>query len=194
MDLDNTLYSEIEYINSCVEILLEEIGTEFSMKEWKIQLQKYYEDNGNSLIFDNFLVKELQLPKESLKTFLNILRFSNINFNIKFYPGVENFLKSNSGRVIIVTDGNPHQQKRKVQLLQLSEFITSENIIYSSLYEGKDSVKFKKFLQEFLIKKKLQSSDGWVIGDNSIIDQALARNFNFEFIHVQKGDFFREYV
>ncbi len=197
LDLDNTLYDEYYFLESCIESFFKKINfdAEKTNTNWKSDFKLFYLNNGNNRIFDNFLEKDLKIEKQYLKFFLKSLRESNEDdsIHLNFYPGVVNFLNKYKDKISIVTDGNPEQQSRKTKILSLKKYIDENKIFFSDLSNGKSSFEFKKFIIKELRLDK--NTRGIVIGDNPKSDGVLAENLNFQFYNVNENScLFREYM
>ena len=195
LDLDNTLYDEYNFIESCIGVFLKKINyNNIKINNWKKEFKSYYIKNGNNKIFDNFIQSHFDISEVHIDAFLNSLRESNHDIiNMHLYDGVICFLQKFKNKISIVTDGNIAQQIRKVKILNLNKYIDSDKIFYSDSFEGKSSNKFKLFFKKEL--KIQENSTGIVIGDNPKSDGVLAKNINFKFYKFnENSNFFRQYL
>lgn len=195
LDLDNTLYDEYNFIESCIDVFLKKINYDnVKINNWKKEFKSFYIKNGNNKIFDNFIQNHFDISEIYLDIFLNSLREENIDsLDLLLFPGVRQFLNLFKNKVIIVTDGNIKQQIKKTKLLKLETFINKDKIFFSDMYNGKSSEEFHSFITNELEINK--TTRGIVIGDNPITDGVLAKKLNFQYYEIKENSsFFRKYM
>ena len=130
-DLDDTVYSEKEYIKSGYKAVSDYLGGGFEDKLWD-----YF--NSGKLAIDE-LLNELGLDAEK-DAVLNIYR--NHEPNIHLYDGVVGLIESLKIRDIkigIITDGRPEGQRNKITSLGLDRLV--DDIIITDELGG---LKFSK--------------------------------------------------
>lgn len=128
-DLDDTLYSEKEYIRSGYMIVAEHLGN----AEYADRLWSYFENSKPAI---DELLKDLGRESEKGEC-LNLYRSHKPNIHL--YDGVKNMieeLKAKGIKVGIITDGRPDGQKNKITALGLDELIDFENIIVTDELGG----------------------------------------------------------
>ena len=198
-DLDNTLYSEWDYINlACKEFL--EMESQFSEIQIQLILKKlkfYYRENGNYGIFDTLeeIVSNEQFNKKhatlSLKHFRYFLQ-KDSQKEIKIVPEALQLLKTCKEKdipILLVTDGNIDQQKNKIKNLRLRNFICDRHIYFGDEFGGKDSEKFTKYLleeTEWSNFFKAKSDKVMVVGDSKH-DKFLSNNLKCWFMKMNVG-------
>lgn len=131
-DLDDTLYSEKEYVRSGYK----KIGEYLGIDDAADKLWKYFEKD--RLAIDEYLTKIGKLDKKT--ECLEIYRRQNPD--IKLYEGVVELikkLKDRDIRVGIITDGRPEGQSAKLKALGLDALI--EDIIITDELGG---IQFRK--------------------------------------------------
>jgi HAD superfamily hydrolase (TIGR01549 family) len=115
-DLDDTLYSEKQYVRSGYKAVAKALGNEL----YADRLWQYFE-NGKQAIDE--LLKELDCINRK-EEFIEIYREHTPE--ITLYDGVEELickLKNNGVRVGIITDGRVSGQRKKIQALGLDKLI-----------------------------------------------------------------------
>jgi len=152
LDLDDTLYSEIDYLKSGYRYIASKISNN-PANLYGIMLEKY--ELGEN-VFD-YLETELNISKSSL---LDYYRFHKPN--IELYEGVMDFLNklSQSYKFSIVTDGRSRTQRNKIQALGLEPFLS--NIVISEEI-GSEKPNITNFQKAVV---GLNSKQNFYIGDN----------------------------
>lgn len=121
LDLDDTLYSEIDYLKSAYNYIAQKVSKE-SNELYQLMLEKYYK---NQDVFD-FVADQYNFKKSEL---LNIYRYHVPE--IELYSGVKTFLncyKLNTS-LALVTDGRSKTQRNKIKSLGLEGVF--DNVIIS---------------------------------------------------------------
>lgn len=156
-DLDDTLYSEKEYVKSGYKAVSDYLGGGFEEKLW------YYFENGKVAIDE--LLAELNREDEKNEV-LNIYR--NHNPIIHLYPGVLNVLKElqdKGMKIGIITDGRSEGQRNKIDALGLKGLV--DDIIITDELGG---VHFRKpcdiAFRIMITKWRLNPADVVYVGDN----------------------------
>lgn len=111
-DLDDTLYSEKEYVRSGYKAVSDELGGGYEEKLWS------FFEAGKPAIDE--LLKELGREGEKEKV-LNVYRSHKPDIHL--YPGVSEMIENLNSRDIkvgIVTDGRPEGQRNKIDALGLN--------------------------------------------------------------------------
>lgn len=115
-DLDDTLYSEKEYIRSGYRAVAEYLGNE----NYKDALWRYFEEGKPAI---NELLKDIGRSREKMKT-LSVYRQHKPEIHL--YNGVAELLKGLHHRGIkvgIITDGRPEGQRNKIKALGLEALV-----------------------------------------------------------------------
>lgn len=152
LDLDDTLYSEIDYLKSAYKYIASKISDNPD-NLYAIMLEKY--ELGEN-VFD-YLETELNVSKSSL---LDYYRFHKPD--IEPYDGVMAFLHklSQSYKFSIVTDGRSQTQRNKIQALGLELFLSNIVISEEVGSEKPNIINFQKAIVG------LNSKKNFYIGDN----------------------------
>lgn len=118
-DLDDTLYSEKEYVKSGYVAIEKEF---LNIKNMSQKLWNAFWENKNAI--DYVLKQEGLLTEENKSKALKIYR--NHIPNIHLYEGVERMLKQigeDEKKIGLITDGRPIGQKNKIKALKLESYI-----------------------------------------------------------------------
>lgn len=152
LDLDDTLYPEIDYLKSAYSYIASRISNS-PTSLYKVMLEKY--ELGEDVF--NYLEMEFNVSKSSL---LDYYRFHKPD--IKLYEGVIAFLHelSQSYKYSIVTDGRSKTQRNKIQALGLESFMSNIVISEEIRSEKPNIVNFQKAIIG------LNSKHNFYIGDN----------------------------
>lgn len=160
-DLDDTLYSEKEYIRSGYKVLSDYLGGGYEEKLWN------YFKAGKPAIDE--VLKELGRETQK-ETFLQIYRCHKPVIHL--YDGVSEFLEDLRRKDIkigIITDGRPEGQNNKIKVLGLKQLVN--DIIITDQLGG---IQFRKpcdiAFRIIQTRWKLPASQIIYVGDNSIKD------------------------
>lgn len=160
-DLDDTLYSEKEYVKSGFNAVANEFPqiTNMSEKLWKV-----FENKGKAI--DEILKSENIYSEENKNKCLDIYR--NHKPDIQLYDGVREMLERIKIRGIklgIITDGRPEGQNAKIEALKIRDLF--DQIIIT---DGLGSVEFRKPNKAAFIKMyelmKVPYNQMLYVGDN----------------------------
>lgn len=160
-DLDDTLYSEKEYVRSGYKAVSDYLGGGYEERLWN-----YFECGKQSI---DELLKEI--GRESEKTeVLEIYRSHKPNIHL--YDGVEDLLKKlkeDGNKVGIITDGRPEGQRNKLNKLGLWELV--DDVIITDEIGG---IQFRKpcdiAFRIMQTKWRLPMSQIVYVGDNPVKD------------------------
>ncbi len=158
-DLDDTLYSEKEYVRSGYKAVSDFLGGSYEDRLWR-----FFEEGKHAI--DELLI---ELGRENEKnTVLSIYR-SHIP-TIHPYPGIVEMietLKSHGIKVGIITDGRPEGQRNKLSVLNLD----IDDVIITDELGG---VQFRKpcdiAFRIMITRWRMNPADIVYIGDNPIKD------------------------
>lgn len=160
-DLDDTLYSEKEYVRSGYR----EIAKYFPQIE-KMEEKLWDAFEGNKQAINEVLLNEGALTEQNLAESVRIYRYHMPDIHL--YVGVEELLKrihSHGKKIGLITDGRPEGQRAKIAALKLGELI--DEIIVTDEIGG---VKYRKPHEKSfkLMQRKLKApfENMVYIGDN----------------------------
>ena len=158
-DLDDTLYSEKEYVRSGYKAVSDYLGGEYEERLWN-----FFE--AGKLAIDE-LMKEIGREDEK-ETVLEVYRSHTPNIHL--YPGVAeiiNVLKSRDIKVGIITDGRPEGQRNKIEALGLDV----DDVIITDELGGMQFRKPCDISYKIIITRwRLNPADVVYVGDNSVKD------------------------
>ena len=160
-DLDDTLYSEKDYVRSGYKAVSDYLGGEYEDELWG-----FFEE-GKPAIDELLIELDRMAEKDAV---LNVYR--NHKPDIRMYDGVTelvNDLKDKGIKVGIITDGRPGGQRNKLDALGLWDKI--DDVIITDELGG---VQFRKpcdiAFRIMLTRWRLNPSDAVYVGDNPIKD------------------------
>lgn len=176
-DLDDTLYSEKEYVRSGYKAVSDYLGGGYEEKLWD------YFNSGKQAI-DEILI---ELGRENEKsTALNIYR--NHKPLIHLYPNVADMierLKEKGIKVGIITDGRPLGQKNKLDSLG----VDVDSVIITDELGG---IQFRKpcdiAFRIMMTQWKMNPADIVYIGDNPVKDYQAPKQLGMRFIWFRNSD------
>lgn len=176
-DLDDTLYSEKEYVRSGYKAVSEYLGGIFEDKLWNLF------ETGKPAIDE--LLKELERGDEKEKV-LNIYRAHKPNIHL--YPGVKDMLdelKAKGLKVGIITDGRPEGQRNKIEALGLDV----DDIIITDELGG---VQFRKpcdiAFRIMMTRWRLNPADIVYVGDNPTKDFQAPQQLGMRSVYFNNPD------
>lgn len=175
-DLDDTLYSEKEYVKSGYMAVAEYLGNiKYAERLWS-----FFEDGKPAI---DEILKELCRESEKAEC-LDIYR--NHKPSIHLYDGVKGLideLKSKGIKVGLITDGRPEGQRNKLASLGLVNILDSENIIITDELGG---IQFRKpcdiAFRILLTRWRLNPADVVYVGDNFSKDFQASRQLGMKSI------------
>ena len=161
-DLDDTLYSEKEYVRSGFRAVSEYLGTD----AYVAKLWKYFVEGIPAI---DALLREIGRKGER-EACLSIYR--NHKPDIHLYDGVEDMfkkLKTKGYKLGIITDGRPKGQRNKIESLGVEKWI--DDIIITDQLGG---VQFRKpcdiAFRVMQTKWRMHPSEIVYVGDNPVKD------------------------
>lgn len=158
-DLDDTLYSEIDYVISAFHEIANILAKDYDIESYFPTLMHYF--NTGKRVFDEVsLSLKISLNKDHL---LSIYRshLPNINLSAEVQSTL-NLIKENRVKMGIITDGRSTTQRNKIRSLRLNELIDEDNIIISEEF-GSTKPNIRNF--EYFMNKYPSGSFTYV-GDN----------------------------
>lgn len=180
LDLDDTLYSEKQYVRSGYKAVAEYLGRiEAAKKMWR-----YFEE-GKAAI-DAYLE---EIGEQHKKTdCISVYREHTPEINL--YEGAEELiasLKENGIKVGIITDGRPSGQRKKIEALGLDDLV--DDIIVTDELGG---VQFRKPCDiAFRImqrKWRIPFEQLVYVGDNPVKDFQAAKQLGMQSVFVNNPD------
>ena len=176
-DLDDTLYSEKEYIRSGFKTVSDYLGGGYEERLWN-----FFEEGKPAI---DALLKELGREGEKEKV-LEIYRIHKPDIHL--YPGVTEIiekLKSKSVKVGVITDGRPEGQWNKIEALGLNV----DDVIVTDELGG---VQFRKpcdiAFRILQTKWRLNPADIVYVGDNPAKDFQAPQQLGMKSIWFKNKD------
>ena len=176
-DLDDTLYSEKEYVRSGYKAVSDYLGGGYEDRLWS------FFEAGKPAIDE--LLKEIGREGEK-DAALNIYRFHKPEIHL--YPGAARMiedLKKRDIKVGIITDGRPEGQRNKIEALGLNV----DDVIITDELGG---VQFRKpcdiAFRIMLTKWRLNPADAVYVGDNPVKDFQAPRQLGMKSLWFKNED------
>jgi Predicted hydrolase (HAD superfamily) len=179
-DLDDTLYSEKEYVKSGFKAVAEYLGdTAYADKLWS-----YFEEE--KLAIDE-LLKEIGREPEK-DAVINAYRSHKPDIHL--YPGVTDMIqdfKSHGIKIGIITDGRPVGQRLKLSALQLPSLV--DDVIITDELGGTQFRKPCDIAARILMTKwRLNPADVVYVGDNASKDFQAPQQLGMRSIYFKNSD------
>lgn len=183
-DLDNTLYDENIYLFRAYEEIafyLSQKYTHVLEDEINHFLKKEFLKNGREALL-NKLFATFNI-RDELKKCLEIMR--TVEFSQKItLTNKGKFLVNKAigqSKVIILTNGNPIQQKNKIKQIDWGDLRKDIEIIYANEHEPKPST---KVFENYIMRSyDVQSYNVLMIGDSNV-DEEFAKRIGCSFINI----------
>lgn len=178
-DLDDTLYSEKEYVKSGYRVLSEFLGGGYEGRLWR-----YFEDNKPAI---DELLKEL--GREDAKTeALSVYR--NHKPDIHLYDGVPELivdLKNKGIKIGIITDGRPEGQRNKLEALGLYSMV--DDVIITDELGGNQFRKPCDIAFRIIVTRwRLNLAEVVYVGDNLAKDLQAPKQLGMKNIWFRNED------
>lgn len=189
-DLDDTIYPEIEYLKKAYYHVAETVVNKERLNKGETKkiaffLLETFQKGGRNLLFQK-LNEEYSLKLFILDDFLNCLRNTPLDTNsLNTYKGIQTVFESlvaNKKKIFILTNGNPEQQKNKIQSVDIP-FKERITVKYAS-ETGLDLQKPNPYYLNIIISDTgITPRELLFVGD-SVIDQQTAFNAGVDFVNV----------
>jgi len=176
-DLDDTLYSEKEYVRSGYKAVSDYLGGGYEERLWEL-----FEDRKSAI---DELLKELGREAEK-DTAVAVYRSHKPDIHL--YPKVKELikgLKSKGVKVGILTDGRPEGQRNKLKALGLEneEFIITDEL---------GGIQFRKpcdiAFRIIITRWRLNPSEVVYVGDNPMKDFQAPQQLGMRYIMLNNSD------
>ena len=185
-DLDDTLYNEIDFVQSGFRVVAQYTAKKYGLDKNKIYsfLTKTLKLNGRAKIFDVMLKKYGIYDKKTVAKLVAVYRSHKPE--IKLAKNTKKTLKNlkNRYKLALITDGNKNVQRNKVYALKLNDLL--DFIVYTDDYgpSGKkpNVISFKKVLKELDGKPE----EMIYIGDNPEKDFIGAKKIGIKTIQIYR--------
>ena len=125
-DLDDTLYPEIDFVNSGFDCVAEAVSDRFDLSIDRVsqELQSILKYSGRGRVFDLFLRGIGRDTKAEIRNLVKVYREHKPQ--ISLHDGVDELLQHlrSVSPLYLVTDGNRNVQANKCEALNLKEYFT----------------------------------------------------------------------
>lgn len=177
-DLDNTLYNENDFLKNRYKCISENLSVH---KEESKHIYRFlfdnFKKNGRNKLFDKLIdsMPNIIINKQDM---INIMRSKLPKSTIQLHDWFLKYLFNGLDEINIITNGNPTQQKNKIECLFYNTNCNI-NVIYANEIKPKPSPdSFFIFCEKFTVKNPIY------IGD-SLIDEQFCKNANIDFYDVK---------
>ncbi|MEN2999474.1 MAG: HAD family hydrolase [Acidilobaceae archaeon] len=128
-DLDNTLYDEWLFLHEAFIKISEYLGSRYGRGEVLQLLSSIYESHDRTFPIFDALLERLGAPREEIEKVLEL--YYGSGENLRPYEDAEEVLRALSRRheLLLLTEGKPELQRRKLRSLGLEEFFSEVVII-----------------------------------------------------------------
>jgi FMN phosphatase YigB (HAD superfamily) len=175
-DLDNTLVSELDFLEYCFK----DFANRINKPRCHLALRQHYIKTGNSGLFDH-LVRTGLCDTRDLSVFFDCLRNSPQKGPLQIHKVAQQFLEEfHSGGIFqgVLTNGNPNQQKSKIRIINPSATAYELLVVYANEHQPKPSpLGFWPFTEAW----RLPPQKILMIGDSET-DREAARSFGCQFL------------
>jgi FMN phosphatase YigB (HAD superfamily) len=184
-DLDNTLYPESSFLSRAYfsfasMIANNDVSLRDSLLEFiSIQINRGRRGTLLQDICDNYHL----LFDETRDSLFYCLRYKMLDQSLSVYPWV-NILFSlikDFGNVVIITNGNPSQQRLKIYHLPLLHKIPESNIIFANEFKPKPSPDAAIHL------KSIKNIHHPLYFGDDLVDAIFAKSADWNFFHVKSS-------
>ena len=180
-DLDDTIYSEREFLFRAYE----NISKEIYKNDWKEAHQflcNTFNEEGRFRIFDK-LLKKYPNDKATINICIEILRSSVFYNEIKPFEWFLKFLRAHekTPKIRVITNGNPTQQRNKIKSLNFLNIKMDLELICANESEKKPSI------ESFYCLKDHRNIHSDIYVGDSAIDRVFCDNLGIRFLHT-KGE------
>jgi putative hydrolase of the HAD superfamily len=186
VDLDDTLFAELDYVDSGYRAISSKIATETNASADDVLFRLRYELRkfGRVGAFDRVL-SHFNSTKTNVSAL--VAAYRDHEPDIQFYPGARNALIKLRALapIAIVTDGTAAMQRRKIETLQLKSLV--DTIVYCwECQAPKPAILGYEIAAEQL---GCEIKNAIIIGDDPLHDMAAAALIGARSIRVRTGRF-----
>lgn len=179
-DLDDTIFPEIAFLENRYKLICEKLFLNDWEGPFKFLLGEF-SSNGRALLFDKFIT-HFSLSCEVADILCLFRHYENVpDLSLATYPWFQRLSErlNQCYPLLIITDGNKVQQKRKIDELRLVEFFPVIHCIFAVDYGGKPKGEPFRALANMV-----DLHDPLYIG-NSDVDRAFCAECEIEFLDVK---------
>lgn len=188
LDLDDTLYPEIEFVKSGFKAVSNYLSANYNLKSDSIynQMLILLDTEGRGQIFDSILKENKIFNAANKRKCVSVYRSHTPLINL--YPEAERFIERfKNNKKYIITDGNKVVQRNKIKALNLNPFFikTIPTYQYGIKYSKPSTFCFEKIIQW----ENCNPKDIIYIGDNPKKDFVNLNKIGCQTIRVLTGGY-----
>ena len=192
-DLDDTLYRELDYVESGFWAVAEFVAANFSITSARAYeiLEKSMKRNGRGRQFDDLLRTIGAFSVKQRSALVQVYRKHTPEIQLSAETSSTLRAVASAGhRLFLVSDGNHHVQNRKVEALGIRSFV--EHAYLTERYGHKAAKPSTKVFELMLARTRAAAADLVYIGDNPRKDFIGVRSLGGSTIRVLTGEFAHE--
>lgn len=183
-DLDNTIYDENRYLLEIYKQIALRIADNTSIDHVSIleDIKLIYYKTGRDRLFDSLILK-YKLRENILEEFLTTQRTHHLDEKIEIFPTIEKLLlnlKELNKTILIVTNGNPIQQRNKIDHIDWQGLKSYLKFVLADEIEKKPSLLLFQYIKR---KYNIVESKTIMIGDSEV-DMQFAKNSQIKFLNI----------
>ena len=187
-DLDDTLYDEKKYLFPAYEkiaIYIAENNSEVKINSLLLFFKTEFINNGRSNLFEK--AKKKFKVKFSVTHCLLLMRSLSLDVKLTLFKNSFDLLSNAilKSNICIVTNGNPLQQKNKVNLIDWKGLDKKIKFYYANEVDPKPSKKI--FTDKIKYDYNINTNRVLMIGD-SLTDYNFSKTIGCSFIYIDKID------
>jgi putative hydrolase of the HAD superfamily len=185
-DLDDTLYSEIEFVQSGFSAVSSFLTESYGIKPVYNRMLEIFNEYGRGKVFDIILKESGVFTRKTVRKCISIYRYHEpkIHLHNSSILCIQRFADTHK---YIVTDGNKYVQENKVRALGLYPLF---NGVYISRKYGVNKEKPSPYCFDKICKEENVSPDEVVyIGDNPHKDFVGIKPLGFRTVRIRQGNY-----
>jgi putative hydrolase of the HAD superfamily len=189
LDLDDTLYSEIEYVYSGFAAVSTYMSTQYNLDQNQLfqGMKKSFQELGRGKIFNDVLrMYGLSNPK-IIRKCISVYRSHEPNISLSA-PGIAFLQRFESSIKYLVTDGNKLVQAKKIKALQLGPHFAKTYVTHQ--YGIKYAKPSTHCFQLIANEEECSYNSMVYIGDNPNKDFVGIKPLGIKTIRVNQGAFY----
>lgn len=187
-DLDDTLYSEYEFVKSGFMSVAKHISKNYNLSKKVIfhELIEIFHKHGRGKVFNIFFENNnIKYPGNYIYELVDIYRYHQ-NYDIQLYDGAEALIKyliKKNKKIAILTDTNWLVQKKKVKTLNLNSLV--DKVYYSNKHKTKKpDIKLYNMILDYF---KVEFHKTVWIGDDPNSDFEVPKKMGGITIRIKNG-------
>lgn len=187
-DMDDTLYPEREYLISGFNRIGQYINDRYGIDGAANRLLELFDEDKTN-VYDRYIIENNLNAEKLLPILIEIYR-DNKPTELNFYPDVMplfNYLKENSIKIGVITDGRIDGQQNKVDALRLADYV--DKVILTESLGGEQYRKPHPKAYEIMAELFGCKYDEMIfVGDNPIKDFAIGRRYPIITVEIMRDN------